>query len=178
MKIFRKRYYIAPEFQSEIIKKMLFIGLMGNALLYLVNFAIYFHFNTYAQKLPREQKKAFYEFFHQQIDLINYYFLGLGLLFTMGLIFYGIKLSHRMAGPLFNLKQQFKKIENCTGMEEIKSITPTRFRKNDFFHDLADHYNKALHQIQKLSQTPQKEHEDNILEFPQQTSEADEKKAA
>lgn len=182
MKIFRRKYYIAPKFQNELVKKMLGIGLLGNALLYMVNFAIYFHFNGYGQQLAREEKKVFYEFFHQQIDLINTYFLGLGIIFTLSLIIYGIKLSHRMAGPMYNIKMKFRQIQECKTMADIEKLHTTSFRKTDFFHDVAKEYNQSIVHLKslvassessKIQERGQEQSSGNILSFPDKSTKDD-----
>jgi hypothetical protein len=151
MKLSRKKYYIEPTFQKDITKKLLLVGLFGNSMLYFINFAIYFHFNSYAEKLDYKSKKLFYQFFNQQIDLINICFLLMGMTFTAFLVIYGIRLTHRMVGPLYNLKQQFKGIQNLDNLENIQSMKTANFRKSDYFKDLADEYNRTLKHLQALA---------------------------
>lgn len=49
-----------------------------------------------------------------------------------------IKLSNRFAGPIFNLRRS---IRSVAAGEKAQKVS---FRKSDFWHDLADDYNKML----------------------------------
>ncbi len=49
-----------------------------------------------------------------------------------------IKLSHRFAGPIFALRRAIRNVA------EGGVVKPLRFRKRDFWHDLADDWNTML----------------------------------
>lgn len=52
-----------------------------------------------------------------------------------------IKLSHRVAGPMVRLRREFQNL--AAG----KFVAPVRFRDKDFFHEVADDFNKAVARI-------------------------------
>src|SRR6185295_7680239 len=49
-----------------------------------------------------------------------------------------VKLSHRFAGPIFSLRRSIRAVANG---ETPRKLT---FRRRDFWHDLAEDYNKML----------------------------------
>ena|SRR5882724_4821560 len=52
-----------------------------------------------------------------------------------------VKLSHRFAGPIINLRRAMREIA------EGKPARKIQFRKSDFWHDLADDYNAVADRI-------------------------------
>jgi HAMP domain-containing protein len=54
--------------------------------------------------------------------------------------------SHRIAGPLYRLKQYMEKIENGDYSVTLK------FRKNDAIHDVADSFNRMVEGIRQKFQ--------------------------
>ncbi len=72
-----------------------------------------------------------------------------------------IKLSHRFAGPVYRLRKSMQSISEGKSPEKIK------FRKNDFWQELADDYNEMLETLtlenkttptdSKFSETPESE---------------------
>ena len=56
-----------------------------------------------------------------------------------------IKLSHRFAGPIFNLRRMIRSVADGAAPRKLK------FRKNDFWQDLADDYNAMLSKLGVLA---------------------------
>jgi HAMP domain-containing protein len=54
-----------------------------------------------------------------------------------------IFISHRIAGPLFRLKQYMEKVENGDFSAELK------FRKHDAIHDVAESFNRMVASIKR-----------------------------
>jgi hypothetical protein len=57
-----------------------------------------------------------------------------------------IKLSHRFAGPIFNLRRAIRKVAEGETPRKLK------FRQADFWHDLADDYNAMLTKLGALEE--------------------------
>jgi len=55
-----------------------------------------------------------------------------------------VKLSHRFAGPIFNLRRAIRDIAQGKPARKLK------FRRRDFWHDLADDYNAMLSRLELL----------------------------
>lgn len=62
-----------------------------------------------------------------------------------------IKLSHRFAGPIFRLRRAIREVASGEAPQRIK------FRKNDFWMDLADDYNAMLARLNVLPETNEAE---------------------
>jgi len=72
---------------------------------------------------------------------------GFSFLFIIVVSIIGIIISHRTAGPMYNFKQVFQKIQNG----ELK--TRIQLRKHDEFQDVAIECNKMLdHLLKKRSE--------------------------
>ena len=52
-----------------------------------------------------------------------------------------IKLSHRFAGPIFSLRRAIRDVAHGEKPQKLK------FRRRDFWHDLADDYNEMLSRL-------------------------------
>lgn len=81
--------------------------------------------------------------------LERFYFM-IGLSFGLGTLAFsciffvaGLIISHKIAGPLFNLKRHLKEIRESGEYKEVK------FRKKDYFHDLQDEINEFISHIKK-----------------------------
>jgi hypothetical protein len=57
-----------------------------------------------------------------------------------------IKLSHRFAGPIFNLRRAIRKVAEGETPRKLK------FRQGDFWHDLANDYNAMLSKLGALEE--------------------------
>ena len=72
-------------------------------------------------------------------------------LFTPICIFlWGVFQSHRIAGPLHNLKIKLQKLRALKDISDINLIEETQFRRSDYFHELADEYNKTIHHLKDI----------------------------
>lgn len=144
---YRRKFLINTGFQFPFIFRMVVINLLTMGVLFVGLYLIFYRFNFLANEMGLESGHRFYEFVREQFMMIGALFFGAAISSTVVLAVYGVFLSHRIAGPLENLKIRFKKLSD-TAPEDCK----TRFRKDDFFHDLADAYNDHLDSIQKTIQ--------------------------
>lgn len=67
---------------------------------------------------------------------------GLIFVFFTAIIFYGLYLTNRIAGPIYKLKIHMEKLAEGQEVEDIA------FRKNDYFKELAELFNK-LNKVNK-----------------------------
>lgn len=148
--IFRRQLIVDKTFQSSFIKLFTGSAVLVNMILYCANLAIFYNFNKYGETLKFEERQKFYQFFQDQVITLNKVFLITGVAVFVLLFIYGIFASHKVAGPLFNLKLRLKSLQEITNLEDVHNLTGTQFRKSDYFKDLAKEYNMALTNIQKL----------------------------
>lgn len=141
---YRRKFLINTGFQYPFIFRMVVINLLTMGILFVGLYVIFYRFNFLGNEMGLESGHRFYEFVREQFMMISALFFGAAISSTVVLAVYGVFLSHRIAGPLENLKIRFKKIRE-TAPEECK----TKFRQDDFFHDLAQAYNEHLDSVQE-----------------------------
>lgn len=139
MNIFRKKFLVNADFQLPFVMRMIIINVLVIGSLYIALYVIFYRFNFLGDELGFESTHRFYSFIEEQFLLITTVFVAVGISSSFLLGVYSFFLSHRIAGPLENLKIRFKRLEN-----ENPENCKTSFRKDDFFHDLANAYNKHL----------------------------------
>ena len=54
-----------------------------------------------------------------------------------------IRFSHRFVGPMLRMRRAMKELADGG------KVAPIRFRKNDFWHEAADHFNMLLRRVQE-----------------------------
>lgn len=89
----------------------------------------------------------FYKFVQEHTTHITLIFacVTLGACMVVGI--YSFFFSHRIAGPLENIKLCFKKLDEAIEKGELDKLNETAFRKGDFFHEFAQAYNEHLKRI-------------------------------
>jgi len=148
--VWRRKYIINLEFQGAFIQKALFIAFAINVIFYFALEYIFIKFNIYGESLQHEARIKFYSFLKDQKQILNQTFIYVGSTTAIFIVIWGIFQSHRIAGPLFNLKLQFKKLKGAKSLEELAEISKTKFRTSDYFHDLAQDYNECVSHIEQL----------------------------
>jgi len=134
----RKKWLIHPRFQLKVIFFGVTIAGFGLVLSYL---AIHYFFSQCVQTLVSvgmPTSHPVYEFVRAQQGYLNMIYLGVGglsLLFSSAV---GLVLSHRVAGPLYRMKEHL--LETAAG----RSPRPLKFREKDYFQELAEAYNAEL----------------------------------
>ena len=115
-------------------------------------YVIFYRFNFLGTELGFDSTHKFYQFIEEQFILVTTIFVAIAISSSFLLGVYSFFLSHRIAGPVENLKIRFKKLET----EDPKNCK-TKFRKDDFFHDLANAYNDHLDESQENNDENNKE---------------------
>lgn len=87
--------------------------------------------------------------------MLNQTFLWMCLFTPICIFLWGVFQSHRIAGPLFNLKNKLHKIRQIKDISEISNLEETQFRRSDYFHELADEYNKTVNHLKDMVQIKQ-----------------------
>ena len=87
--------------------------------------------------LPKNH--VYFMFMEDQMLTMNIVFLVTSLVTVGFLMFFGVYISHKIAGPLYRF---------CNHMNDIASGNKTpseiRFRDGDFFPEVAESYNKTI----------------------------------
>ncbi len=84
--------------------------------------------------------------FYKHFDDLWYQYapVVIALLLLLPLIMIDVvRFSHRFVGPMLRMRRAMKELA------EGGEVEPIRFRKNDFWHEAADHFNMLLRRIQE-----------------------------
>ena len=137
-----KNYLINPTYQ---LKYIFWLALTGFVLFVFYAVNIYFHIKenySILVELSPMTAEAKHQLYHELDSLI--FKLGLGSMgFLVGVIFIGLVMSHRTAGPLYHFKRVFDSIKDGAMDSRI------RLRPKDDFLDVAQSFNEMMDQLAK-----------------------------
>ena len=76
-------------------------------------------------------------------------------------VYDSLRLSHRMAGPVFHLLRELRRLARG------ENVRPIKFRRQDFWHDVATEFNGVLARIEALeSQRTAREDDPDAVATP------------
>jgi hypothetical protein len=135
--IFRKTYLINKNFQFKFCL-FLMIPILLSQLIFWVCIEYFFHkMITLGQSSNLPAGHPFYSFISVQKNDLTIIVLLASIALAVGIFIWGILLSHRISGPLYHLKKYLDE----SNPEEIR---PLKFRKNDFFQEIPESFNKFV----------------------------------
>jgi len=134
----RKVILINPRFQVMFMSYMVVMTAVAIGIFYGANVYFFNEFRQMGMALGLPGDHVFFQFLTEQRTRMNVIF-GVGSLCAFGaLSLSGLFLSHRVAGPLYRLNKHMKDVAAGRTLRDVK------FRKKDFFPELADSYNDQL----------------------------------
>lgn len=156
---YKRKYLINKAFQIPFAIRLILVNLSVISVSYALNYYLLFRFNYLAEEMGLPVDHYFYKFIRNELAHMSLIFLGFFAI-TVGVIsLYSLFLSHRIVGPLENIKNCFKKIEEDFSAHEKANFKGTSFREDDFFKEFAKAYNDHMKVIQsKLSDKQMGEH--------------------
>lgn len=127
----RKVILIDPKFQLSIINYVTLLFMAVLIIFYSVN--MYFLY-TLKQKginagLPLNSE--YFYFLEDSSHIMNVFFLSSAFIVLIFIYYFGLRLSHRIAGPIYKIGITVDEILEKNQPKEI------RLRKNDYFKELA-----------------------------------------
>ena len=146
----RKVILINPSFQLKFIGYMAIGGLFSLIAFYIADI---FFFNRLIQhgvdfNLPADH--IYFQLISQQQGLMQNIFWVTRLIIFLFFSLSGLFLSHRIAGPLFNLKNHLKRLADDTINGKVKK--ELHFRHNDFFQEIPEAFNYYLSKKEELDE--------------------------
>lgn len=135
----RKVILINPKFQLKISGYFAVLSLINIGIFYS---CVYYFFKLFFNKgveigLPKNH--VFFMFIEDQMFTMNMVFIITALIAVSFLMFSGVFISHKVAGPLYRLTKHLDSIA-----EEEKEFSKVDFRKGDFFPEIAESFNKVV----------------------------------
>ncbi len=141
----RKKYLINPKFQLTLIGYItlllvVVIGILWGANTYFFNF-----FWGIGKNAHLSQNHVYFQFLKDEHILMNRIFLYVSFSVALLMGTFGFFISHKIAGPIYKFCEHIKNYKKTGKFIEVK------FRKGDFFHELADAYNTQVYDVKKVS---------------------------
>lgn len=130
----RKRYFIDPAVQAGLMKRL--VVYIGASMIFLTLPLAFAKTVMHPEIMFTEHVLTVYAT-HWPILLMMVAFLPFALNDA-------VRFSNRFAGPIYRLRCELKRFENSQPMNRIK------FRKRDFWHDLAESMNRVSTRISEL----------------------------
>jgi len=138
----RKKYIINPEFQWKMIRWMAALSAVTSLIYLASNYVFFMHLKEMGmeQKLPPDA--LYFKFLEQQEWQMGVIFLITTAVSVAIIVGFGVFASHRIAGPIYRMCQHLRSTDPQRH-EQVK------FRKGDFFPELADSFNHFTNQLKK-----------------------------
>ncbi len=134
----RQTLLIEPEFQKSFLKFTLLTALGVGAIFY-ISFEIFLSRLVERGRLLRlAPDHSYFQFIEEQARFMQIIFGITAVISTAFIVFMGLYLSHRVAGPIYRLKTYLKNAR--IGVDAL----PLEFRQKDYFKDLSEALNKFI----------------------------------
>lgn len=144
-KKYRKQLLISPRFQHSFMRYVVGIALGTTLIFYAAKLVFFYQVQRHLHSLGFPPSHVLYDFTRHQSRVMDAIFATAALVECIFLAWMGLKLSHRVAGPLHRLRQEL--LRTAQGGE----VTKLKFRDGDYFEELADAYNEHMKTIAKRS---------------------------
>ena len=137
----RAVFIINPRFQYRFLVWMSSAGIVIAASFFAAH---KFFFHSFIQKgqaagLPADH--IFFTFLAKQEASLDRIFLGACLVVFIAVVYFSMRLSNKIAGPLYRLDRHMQAVA------EGKTDHPVTFREGDYFLELAVSYNAQLERL-------------------------------
>jgi methyl-accepting chemotaxis protein len=146
----RQNFLINPPFQWAMIRWTLFISLFSSGVFYISTVIFFNDLQELgiSQKLPPES--PYYAFLRQEISRMNLIFTLTTFISAAIIVLFGIRFSHKIAGPIHRFRQYLKNTDPAGKTPELPDL---KFREDDFFQELATDFNSFKTKIRNQSQS-------------------------
>jgi methyl-accepting chemotaxis protein len=131
----RRNYWVDPKVQWAIIQKTLLLNAAVIVMLYVVDKLFFIRMEKMGSDLGLASDHVYFLFMAEQQRIKFWMFLATSGIVTVVGTLLGIRFSHRIAGPIFRLKKEFRRLNQGEKIEEVN------LRNADFFLELADEFN-------------------------------------
>lgn len=139
----RKKHFIDADVQGSLVRRVLSHWLVFLMVAFVVSFILQVLTDPF-RPLSAHFKDMWWT--HGPFLIVVLFLLPAYVVDT-------IKLSHRFAGPVFRLRRAIRNVADG------ETPQPIKFRKSDFWNDLANDYNAMLARLNLLPETHQLEKE-------------------
>jgi hypothetical protein len=136
----RSHFFIDPQFQFRFLAYSLGLAICFAITVYCANAYFFWNLNQIGSQMGFPEDHAYYQFIQDQKKQMNLIFMITTLSYSLVVVLLGILFSHKIAGPIYNLKKVFLALNAGRGIQRVQ------FRNSDFFQELASLVNNYLQQ--------------------------------
>jgi nitrogen fixation/metabolism regulation signal transduction histidine kinase len=137
----KRQYIVDKKLQGTLLTFIAILVIVIFGCLYFSNVLVEGNLMTMAENMDTSSQAHVMNEIKNQSQFIFTTYLIFGVLIACYTAFMGVILSNQIAGPIYRLRMHLQKVEVTGELEEIT------FRKNDYFSDLADDFNKAVKKL-------------------------------
>ena len=138
---------INPKFQLTLIAYAAFGTILVLVSVYgLISFGFH-EFARIGNEAGLPPDHIYFDFIQMQEKTFNRVILGISVMVGMILTLGGLVISHKIAGPIYRMQVEFKKMREKSPPE----LSEIHFRKGDFFPELAESFNSVVRARRKDS---------------------------
>ena len=134
----RKAFIINPKLQYSFLIFSVLMSVISISIFYFANLYLFWRFEQTGHSVGIPEGHIFYKFIADQRSLMNMILLIAAPLIIGITCFIGINLSHRVSGPIYRLTKLLEELNETNELKEVQ------FRKNDYFIELQDEFNKFI----------------------------------
>jgi hypothetical protein len=134
----RKNFLINPKFQLSFLAYTLGVSILTIGFFYAADAYFFWKFRQLGTGLGLPANHVFFQFLDEQHSTKNTYYGIAAAVAVSFLSIWGLLLSHRVAGPLYRLRKHLGSVARGETLSDV------RFRKGDFFPEVADAYNLQM----------------------------------
>ena len=133
----RKIFLINKPFQLSIIGWFSFLAFLMVIVFYTTIWYFFYNFKKEAASAGLPPGHVFFTFLNEQKMAIDHIFIFSSSLAILLIVIGGLILSHKVAGPIYQLTEHLKK-------HSKENIPPLQFRKGDYFMEIPDALNDFI----------------------------------
>lgn len=135
-----KNILIEPELQIKLMSYFLILFVLTSISFYSTSYFFFWRLRSKAVQVGIPEGHVFFNFLDNLKYDFDILFIVLALFNLILLIYFGFRVSHRIAGPFYKTKKYLSNIEN--------EAEPFKLRKNDFFKDIEP----VINQLKKTNE--------------------------
>ena len=141
MNVFQRKWIINRKFQ----RTFLLHTVLSTLVVIIINVVTVWYFFRqsyfYGKAMAFPNNHAYFFLLQRQTHIALGVGIVGGLVILIALTVMGVLFSHRIAGPLFRIQRHMNEIADGKPIIEIE------FRKNDFFREIADAFNRVANRL-------------------------------
>jgi hypothetical protein len=134
----RKIILIEPKFQFSVINYVTMLFAFVMVVFYLVNVFLFYTLKQKGIEAGLPLNSEYFVFIEKTSHLMGLFYFVASFIVLMFIYFFGLRLSHRIAGPIFKINMVIK--------ESIEKQVPVKIklRKSDYFKEHAEAVNQLI----------------------------------